>query len=254
MRILTRYILGEISSHSLIGCALFTFILLMKPLEQILDMVVRNSSSFEVVLEVFLFTLPNIFLVSIPMAVLVGVLLGLSRLAADSEITAMRASGLGVWYFVRVAAIVAVLGTVAGLVNALYVIPRANQGILDTQRALESSQASFEIQPRVFYEEFKNAVIYVQNVRAGTGVSNWQRVFMADVSDSGFAAHHDRGICYCRSGQWRGERQGIGQGQFRAADSPAQRDGSRDGDQSAGTVQYFNVCPDRQAAGFQPAK
>ena len=183
MRILTRYILGEISSHSLIGCALFTFILLMKPLEQILDMVVRNSSSFEVVLEVFLFTLPNIFLVSIPMAVLVGVLLGLSRLAADSEITAMRASGLGVWYFVRVAAIVAVLGTLAGLVNALYVIPRANQGILDTQRALESSQASFEIQPRVFYEEFKNAVIYVQNVRAGTGVSNWQRVFMADVSD-----------------------------------------------------------------------
>jgi LPS export ABC transporter permease LptG/LPS export ABC transporter permease LptF len=183
VRILTRYILGEISSHSLIGCALFTFILLMKPLEQILDMVVRNSSSFEVVLEVFLFTLPNIFLVSIPMAVLVGVLLGLSRLAADSEITAMRASGLGVWYFVRVAAIVAVLGTVAGLVNALYVIPRANQGILDTQRALESSQASFEIQPRVFYEEFKNAVIYVQNVRAGTGVSNWQRVFMADVSD-----------------------------------------------------------------------
>ena len=67
MRILTRYILGEITSHSLIGCALFTFILLMKPLEQILDMVVRNSSSFEVLLQVFLFTLPNLFLVSIPM-------------------------------------------------------------------------------------------------------------------------------------------------------------------------------------------
>jgi hypothetical protein len=46
LRILTRYILGEISSHSLIGCALFTFILFMKPLDQILEMVVRNSSSF----------------------------------------------------------------------------------------------------------------------------------------------------------------------------------------------------------------
>src|ERR1700755_383486 len=100
--------------------------LLMKPLEQILDMVVRNSSSFEVLLQVFLFTLPNLFLVSIPMAVLVGVLLGLSRLAADSEITAMRASGLGIWYFVRVASIVAIVGTLLGLGNALYVIPRAN--------------------------------------------------------------------------------------------------------------------------------
>src|SRR5580698_446683 len=183
LRILTRYILGEISSHSLIGCALFTFILLMKPLEQILEMVVRNSSSFITVLQVFLFTLPNIFLLSIPMAVLVGVLLGLSRLAADSEITAMRASGFGIWYFVRVASVIAFLGTGLGLINSLYLGPRANQAILDLQKELESSQASFEIQPRVFYEDFKNTVLYVQNVRPGAGASHWQRLFIADVSD-----------------------------------------------------------------------
>jgi LPS export ABC transporter permease LptG/LPS export ABC transporter permease LptF len=183
VRILTRYILGEISSHSLLGCALFTFILFMKPLEQILEMVVRNSSSFLTVFQVFLFTLPNIFLLSIPMAVLVGVLLGLSRLAADSEITAMRASGFGIWYFVRVASVIAFLGTGLGLVNSLYLGPRANQAILELQKSLESSQASFEIQPRVFYEDFKNTVLYVQNVRAGAGASHWQRLFIADVSD-----------------------------------------------------------------------
>jgi LPS export ABC transporter permease LptG/LPS export ABC transporter permease LptF len=183
VRILTRYILGEISSHSLLGCALFTFILFMKPLEQILEMVVRNSSSFMTVFQVFLFTLPNIFLLSIPMAVLVGVLLGLSRLAADSEITAMRASGFGIWYFVRVASVIAFLGTGLGLVNSLYLGPRANQAILDLQKELESSQASFEIQPRVFYEDFKNTVLYVQNVRPGAGASHWQRLFIADVSD-----------------------------------------------------------------------
>src|SRR5579859_2353500 len=183
VRILTRYILGEITSHSLIGCALFTFILFMKPLEQILDMVVRNSSSAEVVLQLFLFSLPNIFLVTIPMAVLVGVLLGLSRLAADSEITAMRASGFGIWYFVRVSSVIAILGTVFGLANSLYVIPKANQAILAMQKELETSQASFEIQPRVFYEDFKNTVIYVQNVRSGAGASNWQNLFIADVSD-----------------------------------------------------------------------
>ena len=183
MRILTRYILGEISSHALLGCALFTFILFMKPLEQILEMVVRNSSSFMAVLQVFLFTLPNIFLLSIPMSVLVGVMLGLSRLAADSEITAMRASGFGIWYFVRVASVIAFLGTGFGLVNSLYLGPRANQAILELQKTLESSQASFEIQPRVFYEDFKNTVLYVQNVRSGAGASHWQRLFIADVSD-----------------------------------------------------------------------
>ena len=183
MRILTRYILGEILSYALIGCAVFTFILFMRDLNQILEAVVRNSSTFVSVAEVFVYSLPNTFKVTIPMAVLVGILLGLSRLAADSEIIAMRATGLGIGYFVRVSSVVAIGGTLLGLVNSIYIAPRANQAILDMQRELETSQASYEIQPRVFYEDFRNAVLYVQNVRGGTGASNWDQVFMADVTD-----------------------------------------------------------------------
>ena len=183
MRILTRYILGEILSHTLIGCALFTFILFMPYLPHVLEMVVRNSSSLSSAAEIFLFTLPNLFRVTIPMSVLVGVLLGFSRLAADSEIIAMRASGMGIWYFVRVASIVAIAGTVLGLANSLFLEPRANRAILDMEQSLSTSQASYEIQPRVFYEDFKNFVLYVQDVRAGAGAANWRQVFMADVTD-----------------------------------------------------------------------
>ncbi len=182
MRILTRYILGEILSHALIGCVIFTFILFMKELPHILEMVVRNSSTFVSVVEVFLFTLPNFFMVTIPMAVLVGVLLGLSRLSADSEIIAMRASGLGIGYFVRVASIVAAGGTLLGLANSLYLAPRANQAILAMDKAL-AMQASYEIEPRVFDEDFRNFVLYVQDVRSGTGAANWRQVFMADTTD-----------------------------------------------------------------------
>jgi LPS export ABC transporter permease LptG/LPS export ABC transporter permease LptF len=185
VRILTRYILGEILSYTLIGCAVFTFILFIRDLNHILEAVVRNSSTFGNIAEIFVFSLPNTFKVTIPMAVLVGILLGLSRLAADSEIIAMRASGLGVWYFVRVASIVAIGGTLLGLVNSLLVTPRANRSILEMEQALATSQASFEIQPHVFYEDFRNAVLYVQQVRGGTGASNWDKVFMADLSDPG---------------------------------------------------------------------
>jgi LPS export ABC transporter permease LptG/LPS export ABC transporter permease LptF len=183
VRILTRYILGEILSHTLIGCALFTFVLFMHDMPHILDVVVRNSATFSNVMEILLFTLPNTFKVTIPMAVLVGVLLGLSRLASDSEIIAMRASGMGIGYFVRVSSIVAIGGTLIGLGNSLYLAPRANQAILEMQQSLETSQASYEIQRGVFYEEFKNIVLYVQDVRAGSGASNWRQVFMADVTD-----------------------------------------------------------------------
>ena len=182
MRILTRYILGEILSHALIGCVIFTFILFMKELPQILEMVVHNSSSFVSVIEVILFTLPNFFMVTIPMAVLVGVLLGFSRLASDSEVIAMRASGLGIGYFVRVASIVAAGGMLLGLANSLYLAPMANRAIMTMNKEL-AQQASYEIEPRVFDEDFHNFVLYVQNVHSGTGAAHWDQVFMADTSD-----------------------------------------------------------------------
>jgi LPS export ABC transporter permease LptG/LPS export ABC transporter permease LptF len=183
VRILTRYILGEVLSHALIGGALFTFVLFMRDLGRILELVVRESASVTSVARIFLFTLPNTFTVTIPMAVLVGVLLGLSRLAADSEITAMRASGLGVWAFVRTVFIVALLGWGLSLLNALYLAPKATEALLELEDSLKTSQASFEVQPRVFYEDFKNYVLYVQDVRASAGASVWRRVFLADLSD-----------------------------------------------------------------------
>ncbi len=184
MRILTRYILREILSHALLGGALFTFILYMRDLGQILALVVHNSSSLVSVLKILLFMLPNTLIVTIPMAVLVGILLGLSRLAADSEITAMRASGMGVLSFVRVAAIIAVLGVVAGLVNSLYCAPLGTAALIRLRDSLVSSQASYEIQPRVFYEDFKDYVLYVQEVKVGSGVANWRNIFLADLSDA----------------------------------------------------------------------
>ncbi len=183
MRILTRYMLREVLSHALIGGALFTFILFIRDLGRILELVVRNSASLHNVAEIFLFMLPNAFTVTIPMAVLVGILLGLSRLAADSEITAMRASGIGVWTFVRVVSMVAIFAWLLGMANSFYFAPKAASSLIRLENELKNSQASFEIQPRVFYEDFKNYVIYVQDVRASSGAAHWHRLFIADLTD-----------------------------------------------------------------------
>ncbi len=117
------------------------------------------------------------------MSVLVGILIGLSRLAADSEITAMRASGMGVWNFGRVLAIFVVAAWFLALINGLYLAPwsLASLGRLEDQ--LKTSQASFEVQPRVFYEGFPKTVLYVQDVHTAQGAAVWKGVFLADISD-----------------------------------------------------------------------
>ncbi|MGB5155682.1 MAG: LptF/LptG family permease, partial [Candidatus Sulfotelmatobacter sp.] len=115
--------------------------------------------------------------------VLVGILIGLSRLAADSEITAMRASGMGVWSFGRVLAIFVAGAWLLALVNSLYLAPwsLASLGRLEDQ--LKGAQASYEVQPRVFYEGFPKLVLYVQDVHSAQGGAVWDGVFLADISD-----------------------------------------------------------------------
>src|SRR5271155_5342734 len=183
MRILTRYILGEVVSHALIGAAVFTFVLFTRDLGRILELVVRNSAPLPSVAEVFFFTVPVALTYTIPMGVLVGILIGLSRLAADSEITAMRASGLGVWTFLRVISIFVVVAWLLALGNSVYLAPRSLAALGQLESGLKSSQASFEVQPRVFYEGFPKMVLYVQDVKAMSGGALWKGVFLADLSD-----------------------------------------------------------------------
>ena len=183
MRLLTRYIFREVLSHALLGGVLFTFVLFTSRLGNLLEIVVRNSASFADIMRLVAYFFPGALIVTIPMAVLVGILLGLSRLAADSEITAMRASGMGALDFVRIVSLVSLAALALGLFNSLYVAPRASAALLALEDQLKYSQASFEIQPRVFDEDFKNTILYVQDVRPGNGVALWRHVFVADMTD-----------------------------------------------------------------------
>jgi LPS export ABC transporter permease LptG/LPS export ABC transporter permease LptF len=183
MRILTRYILGEVVSHALIGAAVFTFVLFTRDLGRILELVVRNSAPLPSVAEIFFFTVPVVLTYTIPMGVLVGILIGLSRLAADSEVTAMRACGLGVWTFLRVISIFVLVAWLLALGNSVYLAPRSLAALGQLQNRLKSSQVSFEVQPRVFYEGFPKVILYVQDVKAMSGGALWKGVFLADLSD-----------------------------------------------------------------------
>ncbi len=183
MRILTRYILKEVASHALLGVALFTFIIFMRDLGRLLELIVRNSAPLPSVAEIFFFTLPTTFTLTLPMGVLVGILVGLSRLAADSEVTAIRASGMGVGMFVRAISIFAIGAWMLGMFNTIYVAPKSAAALNRLQDKLKSSQASFEIQPHVFYEEFKNIVLYVQDAIPSSGKTLWKGIFLADISD-----------------------------------------------------------------------
>src|SRR5215472_3248413 len=124
----------------------------MRDVSRILELVVRNSAPIPSVAQLFFLTLPTALTVTIPMGVLVGILIGLSRLAADSEITAMRAAGIGVFRFIKILALFGITAWLLALANNVFLAPRSAAALARLQEGLATSQISFEVQPRVFYE------------------------------------------------------------------------------------------------------
>ncbi|HWZ42286.1 MAG TPA: LptF/LptG family permease [Candidatus Saccharimonadales bacterium] len=185
MRILTRYILKEVLSHGLLGTGVFTFVIFMRELSRILELVVRNSAPVPSVAQIFFLILPQTFTFTIPMGVLVGILIGLSRMSADSEVTAMRAAGVGVGRILKIVAVFGIIAWLLALANNLLVAPRSAAALAEMQKSLAASQASFEVQPRVFYEDFKNSVVYVQDATTASGTAVWKKVFRAETGTPG---------------------------------------------------------------------
>ncbi len=180
MRILTRYILKEISSHSLLGLLTFTFVIFIPHVGHLLEVVVRHDLPARDIIKLFILPTPGIVVLTIPMAVLVGILIGLSRMAADGEVTAARASGIGLAQFIRPVIIFALFGWGTTSWMSLFLAPQAGRALGRMESSLEASQLPYEIQPRVFIEQFPNLLLYLEDV-AGTR-SRWSGVFIADTT------------------------------------------------------------------------
>ena len=180
MRRLDRYIAREILSHALLGLAVFSFVFFVPQLVRLMELVVRHNTSFSDLLVLLFSILPGVLTFTLPIAVLVGVLIGLGRLSADSELIAMNAVGLSLR---RLLLPVGLLALGAALLTLLFTVvlgPLSLRKFRSLENELRASQASFLVQPRVFDERFPPLVLYVQDVEAGA--TRWRGVFLADSS------------------------------------------------------------------------
>ena len=96
MKTLRRYVFLEILGPFFLGLLVFSFVLITRATGKPLELLVQKNVTLQEVLLIFIYLLPGVLTFSIPMAVLLGILICFGRLSADSEITAMRSSGVAV--------------------------------------------------------------------------------------------------------------------------------------------------------------
>jgi len=179
--LLDRYVAREIWPPTGLGLLLFTFVLLLDQISNLMKVLVSRGADLATVVRAFSYLLPSIFSVTIPMAFLLGVLLAFGRMASDSEIVALRASGVSPLRLLR--PVVSLSVVTALLTFYVYAVlgPAANQAYREIIFALIVSRARNDVTPRVFNDDLipgGTMVLYVSDIAAETG--QWKDVFIHD--------------------------------------------------------------------------
>jgi LPS export ABC transporter permease LptF/LPS export ABC transporter permease LptG len=183
MRILDRYIVREVFRHALLGLAVFTFVFFVPQLVRLMELFVRHSGSGAQVFLLFLCIFPGVLSFTIPIATLIGVLLGLGRMSADSEIIALTAVGIGRRRILLPVGVLALACALLTLTMTAWFGPLAVRTFRSIETELLSSQISFQLQPRIFDERFPNMVLYINDVTASG--TQWHGVFLAETGGEG---------------------------------------------------------------------
>ncbi len=177
MRLIDRYICRQVFSHAFLGLGIFTFVFFVPQLVRLMDLVVRHPGSWSTVAILFLSTLPGILSLTIPMGVLVGVLIALGRLSADSELIAMSALGMGRRRLLVPVGIIAIAATAITLAMTIWLGPLSVRTFRSIEDRLRAGQASYQVSPRVFDERFPKMVLYVNDI--DSAATRWKGVFLA---------------------------------------------------------------------------
>ena len=164
VRIINRYILREILVPFGLGLAVFTLILLIARILTLVEMVLNRGVPLLEVLKLFSYILPAFLEVTVPMALLLAVIVAFGRLSSDSEIVALKTSGVSLYQLTRPVALFAVVVYVIALALSLYARPWGNSLLRDGLYEIAKTRASAGIKEKVFTDDFSGLVIYVDRI------------------------------------------------------------------------------------------
>jgi lipopolysaccharide export system permease protein len=162
--LITRYILKETAVPFALGLLTFTLLLLIARILKLVELVVNRGVPFIEVAKVFSYILPTFLEVTVPMALLLGVLIALGRMSSDGEIVALKAAGVSLPQITWPVALFALLIYVVALALALYARPWGNRLLRNGLYEIAKVRASAGIKPKVFNDDFAGLLIYVDTI------------------------------------------------------------------------------------------
>ena len=171
-----RYIVAAVLPYIALSLAILSIIILIQQTSKFADVLGSSAVPLRLTLEVTLNVLPNILIFTLPMATLVGVATGYSRMSHDSELTAMRAAGVGAFRIILPALAAGAFLSLLTLYAGFRAAPTAARNLRDIGLRAALYKLESPVEPRSFYTGMPGKVVYVREGNEARGL--WEKVFI----------------------------------------------------------------------------
>ncbi len=217
-KILDRYILNELAGSFFFGIMAFTIIFIAGDLLfQAANLIIEKGVSLMVVARLFVYRLPEVILLTVPMSSLLSTLLTFGRLSVNSEIVAIQAAGISFRRVLRPVLGVSAVLAMLSLIGNETIVPFSNRASENLMKYEILQERPSVLKERVFLKDEQNGelkrVLYLGKLRPREGL-------MSDILVQEFDAGKLRRISTAVRGTWRSGEWWVEQGEvFEVADA-----------------------------------
>lgn len=174
VRILDKFIAKELAGAFVFGVMAFTIILVAGDLLfDIANLIIEKGVSFWVVLRLFFYRLPSVITLTLPMACLLSALLTFGRLSGNSELVALKSSGVAFQRIVRPVLIVSFLVASFALIFNETVVPVTNLAADNLMKYEVAREKPSLLKEQVFLRDESggrlNKVVYISSLQPAEG-------------------------------------------------------------------------------------
>jgi lipopolysaccharide export system permease protein len=184
VRTLDRYVIREVVPPFVLSLLIFTFLLVLPPLMDYLERLLAKGVTWTTAARILWTLVPQALGLTLPMALLVALLIGLGRMSADREAVALLACGVSPYRLLRPVGLLAGAAAMATMYVMIVAIPDANQTFRELTFEVITKHVESDVRPRVFFESFPGWVLYARD-EPDPGQPGWKDLLVADTTTPG---------------------------------------------------------------------
>ena len=173
---ISRYLIGSIVPYFVSAWLLLSVILFVQQASRFSDIFFSVNIPTNLIWQLAAALIPNVIAFTCPMAALVGIVIGLTKMQGDSELVAIRAAGVGNLQIILPVALLGLLLSGFTLLVNLYGVPLASRLVRTVAMQTAIYKLESPIEPGVFNTEVAGYTIYVKDGDITDG--RWKNIFI----------------------------------------------------------------------------